>query len=161
MATIKTKKHSFSVSPSLLLLLSISLFSLGKPYKMNNALDKNQQVITIDTFSEFPPEIDGCACYFSSDKKEFENKKYIYADDYGDVAFISINKKMTKFKISKTEKIKESRMIQTWISDKYKLTIDRTQIGQVEETWQQKGTLKLETKDGKIITKNIYGECGC
>ena len=55
--------------------------------------------IALDSFSEFPPEIDGCACYFSDSEEEFKKSTYIYTDDYGKNAFVSINGVMTKFEL--------------------------------------------------------------
>jgi hypothetical protein len=120
-----------------------------------------EKKINIDTFSTFPPEIVGCACYFSNNKKEFKNKKYIYADDYGDNAFISVNGKMTKFVLNKSTKLHNTHYVQTFVNDDYEITIDVKQVSQLDETWQKTGTLKIKPKVGKVIVKNIYGECGC
>jgi len=60
--------------------------------------------IVIDTFSKFPPEIDGCGCYFSTDEQTFKKQTYIYADDYEQTAFILINHKMTKFSLQSSKK---------------------------------------------------------
>lgn len=116
--------------------------------------------LSIDTFSTFPAEIDGCACYFSNNEKEFLNHTYIYADDYRDIAFISINGVMTKFKLS-TSDISADRTIETFINDEYRVTVNVKQVGQLDETVQKEGALTITHKDGKEIIKKIYGECGC
>ena len=138
-----------------------ALSSCGQ-IKTNDNPSQAGNSFTIDTFSTFPPEVDGCACYFSNNETEFNSKKkYIYADDYGNNAFVSINGVMTKFTLSKSDTLPGKHSIELWINDKFELTIDIQQVGQIDETWQQQGTLKLKSKDGQSITKNIYGECGC
>lgn len=117
--------------------------------------------VQIDTFSTFPPEIEGCACYYSNNKKDFDNEIYIYADDYNDNAFVWIDGKLTRFTLSKVDTLPHKRTILTWKNKQYELTIDRIQVGQIEETWQQEGTLVIKEIGGKETRKRIYGECGC
>jgi hypothetical protein len=120
-----------------------------------------KQPILVDTFSTFPPEIDGCSCYFSNNEKEFKNNIYVYVDDYQDTSFVRINGIMTKFKLVDSKQISEKHLIKKYDNKDFELIIDIKQVGQLDETWQQKGTFKLTRKGGKTITKNIYGECGC
>lgn len=127
----------------------------------NSSQNSINSAFDIDTFSVIPPEIDGCACYFSNNEKEFKENKYIYADDHGNNAFLSINGVVTKFKIIKSDTFPAKHSIEVWTNDKYELIIDTKQVGQIDETWQEIGTLRITTKEGKTITKNIYGECGC
>lgn len=147
-----------------MILLTPLLLSCGQNQQNNETpvenISPNNQIL-IDTFSTFPPEIDGCACYFSYDETEFKNNKYVYADDYGNNAFVSINGVMTKFALSKSDTLPGDRSVETFVNDKYEITIDVKQVGQIDETWQKKGTIKIKPKDGKEIVKNIYGECGC
>lgn len=129
----------------------------------NRILGIEAQTLTIDTFSVFLPEIDGCACYSSNNSNELKANKYIYAQEYGENAFVSINGKMTKFELEKTESLKNKHIISISNSEdkKYTLTIDIIETGEIDETTQNEGTLTLKSKDGKEIIKNIIGECGC
>lgn len=150
----------------LLILFAQLLLSCGQNQQSNKttsneSISSKGNQILIETFSVFPPEIDGCACYFSIDQTGFRNDKYIYADDYGNNAFVSINGVMTKFLLSKSDTLPGERSVETFINDKYEITIDVKQVGQLDETWQKTGTIKIKSKDGKEIIKNIYGECGC
>lgn len=120
-----------------------------------------ERLILIDTFSTFPPEIDGCSCYFSNNENEFKSNVHIYVDDYQDASFININGVLTKFKLVDSKQVSEKHLIKKYNNKDFELTIDIKQIGQIDETWLQKGTLKLTRKGGKTITKDIYGECGC
>jgi hypothetical protein len=117
--------------------------------------------IVIDTFSEFPPEIEGCSCYFSNNESDFKSGKYIYVDDYGSNAFVSINGEMKSFSLSSSERETEAHHIKTWNSEDFEITLDYKQVGQVEETWQQIGTMKIKSRKGKEVVREFYGECGC
>jgi hypothetical protein len=124
---------------------------------------KDKRALSIDTFSVFPPEINGCACYSSNNLKEFKANKYVYANDFGENAFVSINGKMTKFKLKSVKKITDKHTISVGISEdkQFELTIDSIETGEIDETTQDKGVLTLKSKDGNKIIKNIVGECGC
>lgn len=119
------------------------------------------KTLRIDTFSTFPPEIDGCSCYFSATAKELKSSTYLYADDYQKTAFVRINGVMTKFQLKETKTLAGKHTIKKFTNKAFDLVIDIKQTGQIDETWQQKGTLKLTSKDGKTVLKNIVGECGC
>jgi hypothetical protein len=120
-----------------------------------------EKEITVDRFSEFPEEINGCACYFSANNKDFIKGSYIYADTYHDHAYISINGKMMQFKLKSYTDVAEGYWIKIYTNDEYEVTIDSEEVLQVDETWQQKGTMSIKSKKGTIIKETIYGECGC
>lgn len=141
-------------------------------FSCNNAPDTAQatatvaatpagKTLTLDVFSQFPPEIDGCACYFSEGEEAFSRNAWLYADDYVNTAFLSINGEMTRFSLTDSATPSETRTVKTFRHDAYELTLDITQVGQLDETWQQKGKLVLKAKDGTEISRDIYGECGC
>ncbi|WP_242921548.1 hypothetical protein [Pontibacter liquoris] len=145
-----------------LFILSVCLSSCtgSKPsLKEDNA--STNAGINIDTFSEFPPEIEGCLCSFSNSKNDFESRKYIYVDDYQGNAFISINGDLKKFILSNSQKVSDEHYITTWTSEGYEVILDYKQVGQEEETWQQKGTMRVKAKGAKELVKELYGECGC
>jgi hypothetical protein len=125
-------------------------------------VNANDLVLTLDTFSTFPPEIDGCACYFCNDSLEFEKRLYIYANDYAQTSFLKINGVMTKFVQIDFKELSTTTTIAKAISDQYEMTIeciDGIQSG--DETWINTGTIKLTDKKGRTLTKTFYGECGC
>lgn len=117
--------------------------------------------IVIDTFSTFPPEIDGCACYFSNDEAEFKKQVYIYVDNFEKTAWVTLNGALTEFELDKTETLSEKRAVSTYKNDRFELIIDLMQTGQVEETWQFMGTMTVKSPSGKELAKNLVGECGC
>ena len=120
--------------------------------------------ITVGTFTDFPPEIDGCSCYFSQSEADFKTKKYVYADNYENTAFININGAMVKLTRpdAKSEKsLSEKHVVKTYSNNDYEVTVDINQIKQIEEVWEYKGTLTIKPKNGQTVTVNIEGECGC
>lgn len=127
----------------------------------DNATTDNQ-ALSIDTFSTFPPEIDGCSCYFSNDSTEFNKREYIYMNDFAQTSFLKINGVLTKFTQTDFNEVNKTTTVAKAKSDKYEMTIeviDGKQSGY--ETSLKSGTIKLTDKNGKTITKTFYGECGC
>ena len=155
------------VSTILSLLIILFLFSCtevssDKKLAQSDTAINLEPVITIDTFSTFPPEIDGCSCYFSNDSLEFKQGLYIYMNDFGTTSFLKINGILTKF--SQTDYKENDEKIKNIIgnSENYEIKmeiIDLEQNG--DETWLNKGTIILSDKKGNKITKTFYGECGC
>lgn len=152
--------------PVLLIVLSF-LWACGqnptnKKIPQTTSKKAGGEVLTIDTFSTFPPEIDGCSCYFSNDRAEFKKGKYIYTNDYAGTSFLKINGVMTRFTQTDFKVIDKTTTVAKAKSDKYEMTIkvvDDRQNGY--ETWLKKGGITLTDKNGKTITKTFYGECGC
>ena len=120
-----------------------------------------EKEIVIDHFEDFPDEINGCACYFSTNKNDFIKGSYIYADNYQDSAYISINGEMAKFTLTKQTDVTEGYWIKVYSNDDYEVTIDSEEIWQANQTYLQKGRMTVKSKKGVTITENIYGECGC
>lgn len=130
--------------------------------KSSNILKTKKQSISIDTFSTFPPEIDGCSCYFSKDSTDFINGAYIYMNDYNKISFLKINGVLTKFTQTNFKQITKSKSISKSASENYELTIEVRKAKQNgDETSLFEGTIKLKDKNGKIISSAFYGECGC
>ena len=122
----------------------------------------NSQVLSIDTFSAIPPEIEGCSCYFSNDSTEFKKAEYIYMNDFAQISFLKINGVLTKFTQTDYKKVSKTTTIAKAKSDLYEITVevkDGKQNGY--ETSFKSGTIRLTDKNGKTITKTFYGECGC
>lgn len=126
----------------------------------NNAIDK--PVLSIDTFSTFPTEIDGCSCYFSNNSAEFKKGEYIYVNDFAQTSFLKINGVMTKFKQTDLKKIDNVTTVAKAKSENYEMTIEvKDGIQSGDEASLKSGTIKLTDKKGKTIIKVFYGECGC
>ena len=126
-----------------------------------------QPAFTIDIISEFPPEIDGCSCYFSKNEADFKKKKYIYVDNYKKIAFVKINGKLIKFERISQEKIENAFYKSNYKSlDKDQSYLLETNIKMEEqngdETFFYIGMVKVSDKDGRTtLMQTFIGECGC
>lgn len=122
----------------------------------------DDQIITLDTFSIFPPEIEGCSCYFSNDSTEFKKGEYIYMNDYFQLSFLKINGELIKFTQTDYKEIDSLNVVAKYKGDKYEMIIEtKDGIQNGDETWLKTGTIKLTDQKGQTITKSFYGECGC
>ena len=128
----------------------------------NKTIGNEIEKLTIDTFSTFPPEIDGCSCYFSNDSIEFKRGEYIYMEDYEGTSFLKINGTLIKFNIIDAKEIDSLNTKTRYKSSDLNMTIELKQGKQNgDETYLKTGKIKLTNKNGKTITKSLYGECGC
>lgn len=128
----------------------------------STSIKPEQQMLTIDTFSTFPPEIEGCGCYFSNDLTAFKNGKYIYMNDFAQTSFLKINGVLTKFTQTDLQEVDSLNVIAKFKGDNYILTVEsKDEIQNGDETFLKTGTIKLTDKNGKTIEKTFYGECGC
>ncbi len=124
-----------------------------KDYKVTMSLESMD-------FKDFPPEIDGCACYFSTTPTAFKNGKYVYATNYRDTAFLKLNGVITKFILKKAEGPDDKTNL-IWKNDNYTLLVETIQQSQIDETWQQTGKMVLKSEDKILLEREIIGECGC
>lgn len=68
--TVTFKNKSLPVflsAVTMIFLLAFGQSSYNKKVAQTDYTKYEEEVFTIDTFSTFPPEIDGCSCYFSND----------------------------------------------------------------------------------------------
>ncbi len=161
-------KYKNKFLPTFLTAITLTfLFACGQNNSNKNIsqadnLTTDDQVLTIDTFSTFPPEIDGCSCYFSNDSTEFRKSEYIYINDYAQTSFLKISGVLTKFTQTDFKEIDSLNVKAEYKSDNYEMLIEsKDSIQNGDETWLKTGTITLTDKKGKTITKTFYGECGC
>lgn len=146
----------------LTILISCELFRTNKNVTQKGNFSNETQALTIDTFSTFPQEIDGCSCYFSNDSIEFKRGKYIYVNDFAQISFLKINGVLTKFIQTDFKEIDSFDFIAKYKSDNYNMTIESINENQNgDETWLKIGYIELTDKNGNKISKKFYGECGC
>jgi catabolite regulation protein CreA len=149
------------ITASLTILCACGQNTSKQDSKVDNSINTVNK-LTIDTFSTFPPEIDGCSCYFSSDSKDFKKRVYIYMNDYAQISFLKINGILTKFTQTDFKNIDDNTTEAKAVSDDYELII-KVKHGEQsgDETRLQSGLIILTDKKGNKITKTFYGECGC
>lgn len=152
---------TFLTVPTLTFFLACGQSNSNKNTSQNVQRKPDATVLKIDTFSVFPPEIDGCSCYFSSDSIEFKKGEYIYMNNYAKISFLKINGTLTKF-IQTDFKEVDKTTIAKAKNDQFEMTIEvKDGIKNGDETRLKTGTIKLTDKSGTTITKTFYGECGC
>ncbi|MFP5042561.1 hypothetical protein [Parasediminibacterium sp. JCM 36343] len=161
---IKIYKPLLLVTTSLTLLLSF-VYGHGKKQYLNNKqqpLTNKEFKITIDVFSTFPPEIDGCSCCFSNNAKEFKKKQYMYLNDFAQISFLKINGVLTKFMQTSYRKMNKTTTIAKAKSKNYELAIEiKTTMPSGEEASLCTGIIIITDKKGNKVVKEFYGECGC
>ena len=128
----------------------------------------DKKEFTLNSFKTLPKEIDGCSCIFSKTEKEYEQNEYVFASNFDSIAFISINNKILKLKL--TSKIYKPNTVENedytckYEAEKYKVTIeieaDKTKKDS-DESWWNKGSISIENKNGEKITQKFIGESGC
>lgn len=115
--------------------------------------------LKLQTFG-FPPEVDGCSCYFSKNKVDFENEKYIYIDDYGKNAFIKMDNKLQKISI-KDDDFDPENFQKEFKNEEVSIKVSGKKVKELEEVMMFEGSMEVTLKNGKKSTVPIYGECGC
>ena len=122
--------------------------------------DSTPANILVDVFP-FPKEIKECSCYFAKNKTDFENEKYIYADDAGKTAYMKLDgKRIAMNLISSSDMEVDEELNKEIENENYKISVRGKKIKN-EEVLLFEGTLTIEKPDGSITTIPIYGECGC
>ncbi len=147
---------------TVLLLFACGQSNPDKSATQTTSIKPNELTLSIDTFSTFPPEIDGCSCYFSNDSTELKKGEYIYMNDYAETSWLKINGVLTKFTQTDFKEVDSLNVKAKYKSDHYEMTIEsKVGIQNGDETWLKTGIIKLTNKKGESITKTFYGECGC
>lgn len=129
------------------------------------AKEKNQsqkpETFTVNTFTDLPPEIDGCSCTFAEDSVSYAKEKYNYANDLRATSFIKVNGKMIK--LTETEHANSNSLTKFKSAGSgYEVEIKAKIIRTTDlEYNEMKGTITIKPKTGKTLTKTIYGVCGC
>lgn len=128
--------------------------------KTDTAEAATPEKIKIESFA-FPEEIKECSCYFSKNRTDFENEKYIYADDAAKIAYMKIDGKKVVLDLISSNDMHESDELSKEIeTESYKISVKGKKI-KGEEALLFEGTLTIEKPDGTTVTTPIYGECGC
>lgn len=135
-------------------------------FKKNTETTSTELKLSLDDFKGFPEDIVGCSCYFSETDKKFKNDEFLFVADFDSIGFISVNKKTVKLKLVSTTRepntFGNSDHTDIYKSELYKVTVEiKYKDSNGYETWWNDGTLTVENKDGKKMSKKFVGECGC
>ncbi len=109
----------------------------------------------------FPPEVEGCSCYFAENKADFENEQFVYVDDYGNNATIRVNGKNVKIPMDEGD-FDPANFSKTIENADYLVEMTGSKIDEGYETMLFRGTMKVTDKKSKeVYSTPVYGECGC
>lgn len=115
----------------------------------------------IENFQNIPEEIDGCACLFSENSTAFRNKQYLYADNMQDIAVIAVDGNILKLALIQDQLSSDNSFVSKASGDALDVELDVRKSEQLDEVGVYFGTLEVKTREGKIIKKTVFGECGC
>jgi len=160
---------------SLFLLVLVLISCKKEETKMDQNPDKEAVGIqinetTVDTttatglnsFDEFPEEIDGPGCFFSIDERDYENNHYVYADDADSICYIKMNGKFIRFElVDRHRDTTFNSYIRKFKSDDYELSVDVKKVDEVDEINFYKGSMFIKHKNEAPQEKELYGVCGC
>lgn len=154
--------------PTSFLFSAIICLLLSSCWHMNEPKEKKleAQPITIQPFSQFPSEIDGCSCYFSYTEKAFKQRQYIIVTNLDSLAFMTIDNQQTKLKLissgAEPNTFTNFNHVEVFGNKNYKVTIDIKYKKSIDsEVWIDEGTITITRKDGQKLLTKFYGECGC
>ena len=139
---MKLKNNSlptFLTAVTLTFLFACGQRNSDKSATQTTSIKPDELTLSIDTFSTFPPEIDGCSCYFSNDSTEFKKGEYIYMNDYAQTSFLKINGVLTKFTQTDFKEVDSLNVKAKYKSDHYEMTISLLifeDLGVLPDGWE-------------------------
>lgn len=127
--------------------------------KDETQIESVSREIKLETFG-FPPEVEGCSCYFAKNKEDFNAEKYLYIDDYGNNAYLKIGGKLLKIEMDEDD-FDPADFSKKIKNDRISIEIKGKKVDELEEVMMFEGTMNVENNKGEKATTTIYGECGC
>lgn len=126
---------------------------------------KNEQIqldLGLETFTYVPPQIKGCSCYLSRNKEEFDQKIYIYVNDFVVTSYVNINGVLTKFIMLNFDYVNSKNSVANYKSFGYEMKVEVFHHDKnKKEEGIKTGKITIKTKDGRTTTKSFYGKCHC
>ncbi|MGV3697575.1 hypothetical protein [Flavobacterium sp.] len=126
-------------------------------------VDTSNSHIGLNSFEEFPEEIDGPGCFFAIDKEEYEKGvSYVYADNADSIAYIKMNGEFIRFELVERQRDTTfNTYIRKFKSEDYQLSVDVKKVKEVGESYIYAGSMFIKHKDQPAEEKELYGVCGC
>lgn len=141
------------------------LFSCQKDKKMDKDEPTKEALSTeneldLQTFSELP-ELADCNTYIARNEEAYEKGEFIYADDYGNNAYIKIGDKLITIPLDEGD-FDPSDNIRTieWKEGNISFDIAPLIAPTGEEEVLFKGVMKIQV-DGKVYQTPVYGKYSC
>lgn len=108
----------------------------------------------------FPPDLEGCSCYFAENNQDFDEEKFIYIDDYGKKALIKVDNKIIVIPAT-IEEFDENNFEKNVVGNGFKIKLTGKKIQEMEEVMMFEGQITVQREDGAVVQSPLYGECGC
>ena len=134
---------------------------VAKPVEQTDPIPETSESVDVASYSEYPDEIDGCACYFGRTASQLGTGDYVFMTDYGKKGFMTLDGKMQEFQLISSKDLEGGMLMERWSNVDYQMVIKTTETGQVDETWQKVGTINIKPNDKDATMISIVGECGC
>jgi hypothetical protein len=127
----------------------------------NEAL--KETTLELQSFKDFPEEIDGAGCYFSGDKEGFKKEKYICVDNLDSICFIKVRGNFIRLVLAKREVDSSfTHYSERFKNEEFELSIDIKATGDDDdETSIFEGSMSIKHNDEPAEKRTLYGECGC
>ena len=132
-----------------------------KPEVEDESIINNSPTVDVAVYTEYPEEIDGCACYFSKTATELKAGQYIFMTNYEKKAYMTLDGKMRVFDLIDSKDGANGKLTETWKNENYDMVVTSSETGQIDETWQKIGSISIQTKDKNATVIKVVGECGC
>lgn len=114
--------------------------------------------VKLNTFTQLPKDVEGCACYFYLSKSDEDKGKYIMTEIYAQTAYISINGKMQEFDLVNFK----DKVFFVYSNGNYTLRVEfKNKIKSESENFSVNGVLMIFKAKKMLIKRNIIGGCSC
>lgn len=141
----------------------VALFvAIGCHKKVENTPFQSQEpsTLSVQEFS-LPEVIQNCSCQFATSHQAYNEGKLVYADDYGNTAYLNIEGKQVEIPMEEGDFDPQdfSKIIE---NEAYTVQIKTQRTADDVENMRYSGTMEiLEKQTQKRATLPIWGECGC
>ncbi|RKS00829.1 hypothetical protein [Flavobacterium sp. 102] len=125
---------------------------------------KPKKHLDLESFENFPEEIDGPGCVFSLTEKDYKKGgKYIYSDNLDSICYIKIKGDFVRLRLVAidTTWFPIMHYAKEFRNEDYQLSVDVKKIAEDDEVSLLKGTMLIQYKDQPQEKKELYGFCGC
>lgn len=148
----------------ILVLAGVMLWACNK--KETEKVEELQDSTTMDTASPtlntivLPDQLGECSCKMAATEADYKQGKYLYADDYGNTAYVKINGEDFVFNLDESFDLENFERILE--NEKYMLHIKNKNVKTQEEMHIYRGEIILTNKQtSKETVTAVYAQCGC
>lgn len=160
-----TAKLILSSITILLLLSTFSCNSQTNTQQKNANSPKENGSKDIDIqFVKGTEYIDGCGCYFSLNKSDYDQSNYHLVFNYNGTCAINLSGNDVVLSSNDSiETIYPEDEKEYFQNEKYELTIEYKEVKRTgDEVFLYKGVMSIYVKEtDEIFKKEVIGECGC